>query len=257
MSSPTPTSHDPQKPADEGIESPLRYRDQFLLPGLNVADAAKIFQRAESEELAVLDNLGNRPSSALTEAHLLRRYPKSSTRASKGPHRLRPLQAQPVQMFQSLSAPRPEEPGMAAFGVLADRLAVETNLVVARRQLHPRIVGAAAPIGLVGSQSPRAPRRHRHRCHRPARDRAGSAYPPATSDPQFAIPSRVGRVMLSVTWSVNWQAVVFQLSCSKCEVRRGLGIPTRCLALVVRGGAPASSSPLIVMPSPSLLDRES
>lgn len=65
----------PAEAADEGIEALLRYRDQFLLPGLNVADAAKVFQRAESEELAVLDNLGNRHViGLLTEAHLLRRY---------------------------------------------------------------------------------------------------------------------------------------------------------------------------------------
>ncbi|HZY48582.1 MAG TPA: chloride channel protein [Devosia sp.] len=63
------------KAPDGAIEPLLRYRDRFLLPGLNVADAAQVFQRAESEELAVLDNLGNRHVvGLLTEKHLLRRY---------------------------------------------------------------------------------------------------------------------------------------------------------------------------------------
>ena len=72
---------DAYQPRPEG-ESPeqtiaplIRYRDIFLLPGLNAADAADIFRRADSEELAVLDNLGNRNVvGLLTEAHLLRRY---------------------------------------------------------------------------------------------------------------------------------------------------------------------------------------
>jgi CIC family chloride channel protein len=60
---------------DGSIEPLLKYRDRFLLPGLNVADAAKVFEKAESEELAVLDNLGNRAVvGLLTEKYLLRRY---------------------------------------------------------------------------------------------------------------------------------------------------------------------------------------
>ncbi len=60
---------------DGTIEPLLKYRDRFLLPGLNVADAAQIFEKAESEELAVLDNLGNRNVvGLLTEKYLLRRY---------------------------------------------------------------------------------------------------------------------------------------------------------------------------------------
>jgi len=61
--------------ADGSIEPLLRYRDRFLLPGLNVADAARLFEKAESEELAVLDNLGSRKVlGLLTEKYLLRRY---------------------------------------------------------------------------------------------------------------------------------------------------------------------------------------
>ena len=61
--------------SDGSIEPLLRYRERFLLPGLNVADAAKLFEKAESEELAVVDNLGNRKViGLLTEKYLLRRY---------------------------------------------------------------------------------------------------------------------------------------------------------------------------------------
>lgn len=64
-----------ETPADQPISSLLRYREFLLLPGLNAADAAKVFQRADSEELAVVDNLGSRKVvGLLTEAHLLRRY---------------------------------------------------------------------------------------------------------------------------------------------------------------------------------------
>ena len=66
------------------VERLLRYRDRFLLPGLNAADAASLFEKAESEELAVLDNLGNRHVvGLLTEAHLLRRYAEELDRGLK------------------------------------------------------------------------------------------------------------------------------------------------------------------------------
>ncbi len=63
------------QPAPATIAPLLKYRDRFLLPGLNAADAAAMFGKAESEELAVLDSLGSRHVvGLLTEAHLLRRY---------------------------------------------------------------------------------------------------------------------------------------------------------------------------------------
>lgn len=67
---------DAESRSGDGTIGPLlRYRDRFLLPGLNVADAAKLFEKAESEELAVVDNLGNRKVvGLLTEKYLLRRY---------------------------------------------------------------------------------------------------------------------------------------------------------------------------------------
>jgi CIC family chloride channel protein len=68
-------------PVGEGVAAPptierlLKYKDRFLLPGLNVADAAAMFEKTNSEELAVLDNLGSRNVvGLLTEAYLLRRY---------------------------------------------------------------------------------------------------------------------------------------------------------------------------------------
>ena len=63
------------QPAPAIIAPLLKYRDRFLLPGLNASDAAAIFDKADSEELAVLDSLGSRRVvGLLTEAHLLRRY---------------------------------------------------------------------------------------------------------------------------------------------------------------------------------------
>jgi len=63
------------QPAQTSIEMLLKYKERFLLPGLSAADAAALFEKAESEELAVLDSLGSRRViGLLTEAHLLRRY---------------------------------------------------------------------------------------------------------------------------------------------------------------------------------------
>ena len=60
---------------EQSISQLLRNRETFLLPGLNAADAAARFASSGSEELAVVDNLGNRNVvGLLTEAHLLRRY---------------------------------------------------------------------------------------------------------------------------------------------------------------------------------------
>ncbi len=72
-------AHGPDRELAEGapasIERLLKYKDRFLLPGLNVADAARMFEKTNSEELAVLDSLGSRKVvGLLTEAYLLRRY---------------------------------------------------------------------------------------------------------------------------------------------------------------------------------------
>lgn len=72
-------AYQPQAAAEDGkprtVQSLAKYKDRFLLPGLNVADAAAVFDKAKSEELAVLDSLGSRKVvGLLTESHLLRRY---------------------------------------------------------------------------------------------------------------------------------------------------------------------------------------
>lgn len=70
-----PIQEDDVSETHSTIGTLLRYQDRFLLPGLNAADAAAMFERASSEELAVLDNLTNRKVvGLLTEAYLLRRY---------------------------------------------------------------------------------------------------------------------------------------------------------------------------------------
>lgn len=58
-----------------GIGDLLRYKDEFLLPGMNAKEAVLRFDRAESEALAVVDNAGTRKVvGLLTESHTLRRY---------------------------------------------------------------------------------------------------------------------------------------------------------------------------------------
>ena len=51
----------------------LKYQTTILTPDMNVREAARIFETAESEALAVVDGDGL-VSGLLTEAHLLRRY---------------------------------------------------------------------------------------------------------------------------------------------------------------------------------------
>ncbi|KFL29722.1 chloride channel protein [Devosia limi DSM 17137] len=59
----------------ETIEPLLRHKDRFLLAGINASDAAAMFEREGSEELAVVENITSRKViGLLTEAYLLRRY---------------------------------------------------------------------------------------------------------------------------------------------------------------------------------------
>ncbi len=61
--------------ATASVASILKLTDRLLLPGLNAKDAAERFEKYNSEELAVVDNVTNRKViGLLTEAHLLRRY---------------------------------------------------------------------------------------------------------------------------------------------------------------------------------------
>lgn len=69
---------DPQSP----IEDLLRYKDDVLLPQMNIKSAADLFERSESEALAVIDDpLHRRVIGMLTEAHVLRRYTEELEKA--------------------------------------------------------------------------------------------------------------------------------------------------------------------------------
>lgn len=71
---------DPQVP----IEKLLRYQEDVLLPSMNIKDAAEVFERSESEALAVLgDRLHRRVVGMLTEAHVLRRYTEELEKARR------------------------------------------------------------------------------------------------------------------------------------------------------------------------------
>ncbi len=61
-----------------------RLPDQFLIPEMNVKTAALIFEKSESEALAVVDNATDRRViGLLTEAHLLRRYAEELDKARR------------------------------------------------------------------------------------------------------------------------------------------------------------------------------
>ncbi len=71
---------DPQAP----IETLLRYQEDVLLPGMNIKEAADVFERSESEALAVLGDLHiRRVIGMLTEAHVLRRYTEELEKARR------------------------------------------------------------------------------------------------------------------------------------------------------------------------------
>ncbi len=71
---------DPQAP----VEKLLRYQEDVLFPGMNIKDAAELFERSESEALAVLSDLHSRRIvGMLTEAHVLRRYTEELEKARR------------------------------------------------------------------------------------------------------------------------------------------------------------------------------
>jgi CIC family chloride channel protein len=62
---------------DEGrlISDLIKYRNDFLQPQMNAKQAAAIFDKTESEALAVVNDLvERRVVGVLTERHTLRRY---------------------------------------------------------------------------------------------------------------------------------------------------------------------------------------
>ena len=66
------------------IETLLRYRDDVLLPAMNIKHAADLLERSESDALAVLDDpLHRHVVGMLTEAHVLRRYTEELEKARR------------------------------------------------------------------------------------------------------------------------------------------------------------------------------
>ncbi len=60
---------------ERSLESLLRYRDAMLMPQMTVKEAASMFEHAEADALAVVDDPQSRKVlGLLTEAHALRRY---------------------------------------------------------------------------------------------------------------------------------------------------------------------------------------
>ncbi len=60
---------------EHGLGEFIRWRDDFLMPQMNAKQAAGLFDSAESEALAVVNNPGERKViGLLTESHTLRRY---------------------------------------------------------------------------------------------------------------------------------------------------------------------------------------
>lgn len=66
------------------IATLLRFKDHVLLPDMNIKEAADIFERAESEALAVAETFRERHVvGLLTEAHVLRRYTEELEKARR------------------------------------------------------------------------------------------------------------------------------------------------------------------------------
>jgi CIC family chloride channel protein len=69
---------------DSPIANLLRHEDDVLLPSMNIKHAANLFERSESEALAVLDDPHRRRVvGMLSEAHVLRRYTEELDKARR------------------------------------------------------------------------------------------------------------------------------------------------------------------------------
>lgn len=72
------------KNPQNSIATLLRHKDDILLPGMDIKEAAETFERSESESLAVLDDMTSRRLvGLLTEAHVLRRYTEELEKARR------------------------------------------------------------------------------------------------------------------------------------------------------------------------------
>lgn len=73
-----------RKEPGETVRPLARHEDCMLLPWMNVAEAAKLFEAAKAEELAVVDGMASRKVLGLvTEQHLLRRYAEELDKARR------------------------------------------------------------------------------------------------------------------------------------------------------------------------------
>ncbi len=71
--------------AEQPVANLLHYRDAVLRPGMDVKTAIALFDRTESEALAVVDDERNRRViGLLTEAHAMRRYAEELEKARRG-----------------------------------------------------------------------------------------------------------------------------------------------------------------------------
>jgi CIC family chloride channel protein len=71
-------------PEDETIQPLCHHADKMLYPSMSAQAAAKVFEKAESDELVVVDNATNcQVVGLLTEAHLFRRYAEELDKARR------------------------------------------------------------------------------------------------------------------------------------------------------------------------------
>ena len=74
-------AHAPDIELGKGLHGILHHRHVVLHPGMNIQEAIAIFDVAEAESLAVVENSDeHRPIGILTEAHAMRRYAEESER---------------------------------------------------------------------------------------------------------------------------------------------------------------------------------
>jgi chloride channel protein, CIC family len=72
-------AHAPDLEAPNGLIDILHYRDAVLHPLMNIQEAIAVFDAAEAEQLAVVEDDGaHRPIGILSEAHAMKRYAEAS-----------------------------------------------------------------------------------------------------------------------------------------------------------------------------------
>jgi chloride channel protein, CIC family len=72
-------AHAPDLEAPHGLIDILHYRDVVLHPFMNIQEAIAVFDAAEAEQLAVVEDDGaHRPIGILSEAHAMKRYAEAS-----------------------------------------------------------------------------------------------------------------------------------------------------------------------------------